>query len=110
MMPAYKIATVNNVYSIEDSDIAREKLIKEQNIILKENGYEFDKSYLIHFFDSVFRNDFTGSMNIDYAIECLAIKDGVDVVQYENGNYGFVAYYNGHENGFEILGEDDEEL
>ena len=52
MMPAYKIATVNNVYSIEDSDIAREKLIKEQNIILKENGYEFDKSYLIHFFDS----------------------------------------------------------
>ena len=43
-------------------------------------------------------------MDIDNAIEHLASKDGVDMVQFSNGNYGFVAYYNGKVNGFEVIG------
>ena len=43
-------------------------------------------------------------MDIDDAIQCLAIKDGVDMVQFSNGNYGFVAYYSGDTNGFEVIG------
>lgn len=104
MVPAYKVVTKNNVYSIEDSDIAREKLVEEQDLFLKENGYELDKSYMIHFFDSFYFDEHIYNMDIYEAIQCLAIKDGVDFVKYENGNYGYVAYYNGHENGFEILG------
>ncbi len=37
------------------------------------------------------------------AVAALASKEGIDLVQFENGNYGFVAYYNENENGFEIL-------
>ena len=38
------------------------------------------------------------------AKKIVAIKDGVDMVQFANGNYGFVAYYNGGINGFEVIG------
>jgi len=48
-------------------------------------------------------------MCYDDAIQHLAIKDGYDLIQFENGNYGYVAYYNGIENGFEILGESEED-
>jgi len=40
---------------------------------------------------------------IDDYIQCLAIKDGVNLVQFKSGYYGFMAYYGGHENGFEIM-------
>lgn len=43
-------------------------------------------------------------MPIEFAIQHLAIKEGYDMVQFSNGNYGFVAYYNGVPNGFEIIG------
>ena len=36
-------------------------------------------------------------------IGCLAIKDGVDAVRYNNGNFGFVAYYSGREDYMEII-------
>lgn len=42
--------------------------------------------------------------SIDEAIEYLNMKDGADLVQFCNGNYGFVAYYNGKEDAFEIIG------
>ncbi len=81
-------------------------LYEEQNAILKANGIENDdvKSYIVHFFDSDFFDEQTTELTIDDAIQCLAIKDGVDLVQYENGNYGYVAYYGTCDNGFEILG------
>ena len=43
-------------------------------------------------------------MPIEFAIQHLAIKEGYDMGQLSNGNYGFVAYYNGVPNGFEIIG------
>ena len=38
----------------------------------------------------------------DY-IDSLAIKDGLNLVRFENGNIGFVGTYNEYENGFEII-------
>lgn len=37
------------------------------------------------------------------AIQMLSIKEGFDVVEYENGNIGVMAYYDGRENGFELV-------
>lgn len=61
---------------------------------------------VFHYFDSAFRDesytvDCTEYIN-DY-IDGLAIKDGVNLVKYENGNVGFSAIYNGQKNGFEII-------
>lgn len=81
--------------------------IDEQDKILEEHGYSRTNrtEYLCHFFDSVFFDEQTTEFCIDEAIEALAIKDGVDIVRFDNGNIGFIAYYNGNINGFEILRE-----
>ena len=109
MVPNYKIMTKRTCYSVGYSYEEREGLTIEQDIFLERKGFTLNKEYSIHFFDSHFFNEKTENIDIETAIECLAIKDGVDVVQYENGNYGYVAYYNGYENGFEILGDAYEE-
>lgn len=101
---------VANINAMADKDFNKylehqDKLVEEQNEKLKIFGYE-DKYYdnhLIHFFDSKFFNDTTIEETIDNAIEMLAIKDGVDLVKFDNGNLGYVAYYNGLLNGFEII-------
>ena len=113
MLPRYKVITGVSVMDIpyeNDKQYEREcnNLVEEQDTILKEYGIEFDKRYKIHMFDSKYTFDFTKDMDIDYAIQCLAIKDGYDLVRYDNGNLGYVAYYNGRENGFEILESEDE--
>lgn len=82
------------------------KLLEEQeekcNILgLKDDGVT---TYLCHFFDSAWFDERTEPETLYDAIQMLAVKDGVDLVQFSNGNYGFVAYYNGGENGFEIIG------
>ena len=50
-----------------------------------------------------FTNGHTGFFTIDEAIQRLDIKEGFDMVQFSNGNLGFVAYYDGVPNGFEII-------
>lgn len=100
MTPNYKVLTSKSVLDIpfdENHETEMGNLIREQ-----ESMYDCD-THTIHFFDSAFFNESTEEMTINDAIECLAIKDGVDLVQFENGNKGFVAYYNTHENGFEII-------
>ena len=94
----YTIITRNRVYESEPEDMVREQEEK-RNILGLNNG-----SYICHFFDSAWFDEGTIEMDIDDAIQCLAIKDGVDMVQFSNGNYGFVAYYNGRVNGFEVIG------
>ena len=37
------------------------------------------------------------------ASECLAIKDGVDLVRFDNGNLGLVAYYNDYTDALQII-------
>lgn len=79
------------------------ELMFEQNNILTLNGIYFDKCYNIHIFDSPYTTELTMFDGIEEASQYLAIKDGCDLVRFENGNIGFVAYYNGHKNGFEII-------
>lgn len=97
-MSEYTIITRNRVFESEPEDIVREQEEKMQILGLDGDNYP------IYFFASPFRRDHLAEMSVRDAIECLAIKDGYDMVQFSNGNYGFVAYYNGTENGFEIIG------
>lgn len=46
--------------------------------------------------------------DLDDMIDRLPIKDGVDLVQYDNGNLGLVAYYNSRTSYLEILTDADE--
>lgn len=71
-----------------------------QQVISHDESSEDDFRYVM----AEFFEERTEEMSVDVALECLAIKDGADLVQYENGNYGFVAFYNGRQNGFEIIG------
>ena len=99
MLPTYTIITKGRVHKT-DSDT----LYEEQKAKCEEVGIDlgfFGKERLIHYFDSPFM--VTEWDPIYDAIQILAIKDGVDLVQFSNGNYGFVAYYSGIKNGFEIL-------
>lgn len=100
----YEILTKNTCYSIGESDEEKEALVNEQNEVLESLGYDLSAAYDAHFFESGFFDDLTTYDDISSLIERLAIKDGVDLVRFENGNIGFVAYYSGKENGFEILG------
>jgi len=114
MLPKYKILTKQSVLDIpyeSDYQFAREcaKLAVEQDEILKWNNITWETKYKIHFFDSPYSGNSITDMCYDDAIQHLAIKDGYDLIQFENGNYGYVAYYNGIENGFEILGESEED-
>lgn len=114
MFPKYKILTNKSVLDIPYKNDTQhteecEALVKEQDEILKANGFDLFKRYKIHILDSHYSNETYINEEINEAVQYLAIKDGVDLVQFENGNYGFVAYYNGYENGFEILGSEDDE-
>lgn len=107
-MKRYVIITKHQVYGDYDPEDEREVELRyeEQVSKLETLGfkYKWGTNYLCHFFDSVFFDEDTNITSIPEAIEYLAIKDGVDLVQFSNGNYGFVAYYNGYKNGFEIIG------
>ena len=110
MLQKYKILTEISVLDIpykndEQFTSECEKLVTEQDEILREKGFELFECCKIHFLESSYTTNTKREMEIADAIQCLAIKDGVDLVQFENGNYGYVAYYNGVENGFEILSE-----
>lgn len=115
-LPKYRILTKKSVLDIpyendEQNERELSALVDEQLVILGQTGILFTDSYIIHFFDSAYTSDRTNEeMDIDDAIQHLAIKDGYDLVQFENGNFGFVAYYNGFENGFEILVEQPQEF
>lgn len=109
-LPKFKVLTGKSVLDIPyENEEQFEKeildLVEEHSNILAQHMYKqsVTECYFIHFFDSVFFDESYTAMTIDDAIEYLAIKDGFDLVQYENGNIGFVAYYNGNNNGFEII-------
>lgn len=46
--------------------------------------------------------------DLEDAIDSLAIKDGVDIIRFENGNLGLVAYYNGRKSFLEIITDETE--
>ena len=107
-LPKYEILTVKTCYNIGDTEEERMSLVNEQNETLVSLGYNLNKTYRVHFFESYYSNETTDCGSIDDLIQQLAIKDGVNLVKFETGKIGFVAYYNGVENGFEIIGGYDE--
>lgn len=79
-----------------------EKLAEEQNQLIKK--LVPSQYYKCHFFNSRYTNESTCyAKDLNDEIQRLAIKDGYNLVKFENGHYGYVAYYNGHENGFEFI-------
>ena len=63
---------------------------------------------IFHYFDSVFFDEYVelGEMTaseLSDRTDALAFKEGIDVVRYDNGNYGILAYYGDNKNGFEII-------
>ena len=109
-LPNFRVLTKISAQDIPyETDEQHERdflaLIDEQDKILESLMYKRDykTEYLCHFFDSAFYDEMHTGMIIDDAVEYLATKEGIDLVEYENGNIGFVAYYGTNYNGFEIL-------
>lgn len=101
----YKIATPYGLYDFnnEDED-ARRKFSYMQDTYLPSNPVTVVQ------FDCAFSNMWIGcKVNIFELIEGLAIKDGIDVIEYENGCRGVVAYYNMHKSFVMMLDEGDED-
>ena len=104
--PKFTIITKQSVFNCIDHD----SLFNEQEAKCKELGIDTNpwaKETGIHKFNSVFCDECYVEMTVHDAIDALAIKEGADLVQFENGNYGFVAYYGDHKDGFEIEKETD---
>lgn len=106
----YEIVTQRKLYDYfniteSEEEKFREELWREQSEFL-EKEITTD-NVIIHFIeDTHFCDDkyeYSSATEIDEFTQYLAVKDGVDLVRFSNGNLGFIAYYNGHENGFEII-------
>lgn len=108
--PKFTIITKKGVYdyNAEFDENWSEDLLCLQDEKLAELGISLFTTKTIHFFDSPFCDEETMEIDPYSAIDFLAIKDGADLVRYENGNVGFVAYYNGNVNGFEIIKESED--
>lgn len=103
----YQILTNSSVLNIpydSDEQYSRDlvDLYERQNEIVSELCPS--EYYRVHFIEDPYYCDdyITYVTDLNEAIQCLAIKDGVDLVRFDNGNLGYVAYYNGHENCFEF--------
>ena len=111
-MEKYRVLTNKSILDIDTlSDENTLAFIEEQNAILKQAGFEDlnSQAYIIRFHEGAFRDEYTTSLTIADAVQCLAIKEGYDVVQFENGNIGYVSYYNNYIDSFEILTIDTED-
>lgn len=98
MLMRYRIMT-----DCQIADSEPEIVLAEQDQKKALFGLRDDQTYICHFFDSKFMNEKTEKLTLDDALQYLAIKDGADLVMYASGNYGYIAYYNGIPNGFEII-------
>ena len=111
--PKYKVLTSKSILTINDecdnlSDDEFYSLLdsfgSEQFKTIAKNLPSFDLERLVvHFFDSPYTSDSFEKTSFEDAVQMLAIKEGYDVVRFESGNYGVVAYYGGKENAFEII-------
>ena len=111
-MENYKVMTMHSVLDMcMDTDEMRMALIEDQNNRLSEAGFDDTtrQCYIVRFFESAFRNERTDSLTIEDAIQYLAIKEGYDLVMFEDGHIGFVAYYGNEKDGFEIIATDTED-
>lgn len=100
----YRISTPYGLYDIDTSD---DRAIKD--LVDMQTNYLPCKPVTVIHFDCVFGDPYIGiHVNIYDIIEMLAIKDGIDVIEYENGRRGIVAYYNAHKSFIMILDADED--
>lgn len=106
----YEVVTQRKLYDYlnmteREEENFRQELYEEQSEFLKKEITT--EKVIIHFLeDTRFLDECylcAIATEIENYLEYLAIKDGCDLVRFSNGNLGLVAYYNGHENGFEII-------
>lgn len=106
----YEIVTQRKLYDYidipeEEEEKFREELWEEQLKFLEKEITT--KNVIIHFIeDTHFCDDkyvYAATESIDEYTQYLAVKDGLDLVRFSNGNLGYVAYYSGHQNAFEII-------
>ena len=101
-IPSYTVLTKKSTLLCEDKDA----LAEEQNKLFCELFTNKNESVIYHTFKSSFSDDEEdeGDANdFDFQIQSLALKDGVDLVRFENGNVGFVSYCNKCMDAFEII-------
>ena len=97
---AFKVITSVSVYDVNDDEEKLQALVDEQDKILESRGFGRCNGYC----ELLRSSEGYGFNDIDEAIQCLALKDGVDLVEFESGNLGYVGYYHGfNENWFEII-------
>lgn len=110
----YKIITTKSMLDFTEDDWMNEETlvsnVNEKDEALAKNGIINDDStcYLVRFNS----REIYKVMTIDEAIQCLDLKNGCDVVQFDNGLFGFVGYNNNLDttsNRFEIVRKATEE-
>ncbi len=98
---AFKVITNKSVFDIcgiDDDGEAMQALVEEQDKILESRGFSHSYAELLR------SSEGYGYNSIEDALECLPLKEGADLVEFENGNLGYVGYYHGfNENWFEII-------
>ena len=95
-IPDYMIITRNRVLEDDIEDVLKEQNEKREILGLNE------EDYICHFFSA--GPEYKLVSNVDEATEYLNMKEGADLVQFCNGNYGFVAYCGEKKDAFEIIG------
>lgn len=104
-IPSFKVLTRESVINLTEAE-DREMLYEEQDSLFKAMFDNRNESVIYHTFDSPFATDEEDNGNVsdyDFEIQSLALKDGVDLVRFENGNIGFVSYCNKCIDAFEII-------
>ena len=101
-----KMSVMDIPEDIYETEIERHN--QETDDILFDNdivmtGAYANTEYVCEFWENKRAETETRTVTIYDAIEMLALKEGTDVVEYDNGNIGIVGYYNAWENGFIIL-------
>lgn len=86
---------------IDDPD-SWDKLTQEQVVVLKDLGYRpYGTQYPIKFLNSTD----VEMMPIDRAIDCLYSKNGFDLVEFSDGDIGFLSTQDDNKSGFKIISD-----
>lgn len=104
-IPSFEVLTRESVINLTEAE-DREMLYEEQDSLFKAMFDNRNENVIYHTFNSSFSDDEEDEGNandFDFQIQSLALKDGVDLVRFENGNVGFVSYCNKCMDAFEII-------
>ena len=77
--------------------------VLEQNT---EDIFETDKAYTLHRFGDWVDGKWYEE-TIEDAKQGLSVKEGIDLVEWENGHIGFIAYYNDKADCIEVVPDDE---